>query len=137
MKALNSSLQETVEAFDNVRDYLHTFEFTLGGNWEYDHGSFDRYLDEAHKVWLRIPFEVTEGTLDGDTDETDAMVKIGAPYVLKHVYNEGNDPEAHMMTVSALVNQFQTPLDPDAEIESEWIGKAEKLMRDVEQKWLH
>ncbi|MVO99001.1 YugN family protein [Paenibacillus lutrae] len=137
MKALHSSLDQTEEAFDNVRDYLHQFEFTLGGNWDYDHGSFDRYLDEAHKVWLRIPFEVTLGQLGGDTDETDAMVRIGTPYVLKHVYNEGVDHSAHLMTASALINQFQAPLDEDAEIESEWIGKAEKLLREVERKWLN
>ena len=58
MKPLSSSLEQVQESFDKVRAQLEQFDFTLGGGWDYDHGYFDRYLDEAHKVWLRIPVQV-------------------------------------------------------------------------------
>jgi hypothetical protein len=137
MKPLTSSLENTTETFDNVRNHLHHFEFVLGGNWDYDHGYFDRYLDEAHKVWLRVPFQVTSGNLDGDSEATDAIVRLGRPFVLKHVYNEGTDPGAEAEMTGALVDQFQAPLEPDAEVEPHWVDKAKDLLKQVEQKWLH
>ncbi|TVY01080.1 YugN-like family protein [Paenibacillus cremeus] len=135
MYPLNSNLTGREEAFEQVRSYLHEHQFALGGNWDYEHGSFDRYLDEAHKVWLRIPFEVTHGTLDGDSGATDAMVQLGTPFVLKHVYNEGLDKEAQMRTYGALVNQFQEPLDKDAAVDDKWVNEAKSLLHEVENGW--
>jgi hypothetical protein len=137
LKPLQSTIENKEEAFDSVRNYLHGYEFTLGGNWDYEHGSFDRHLDEAHKVWLRIPFQVTQGVLDGDTDDTDAMIQIGTPFVLKHVYNEGLDKEAHVhASAGSLIDQFQEPVDKDAPVEEQWVSKAERLLKEVEQNWL-
>lgn len=136
MIPLESNLVQRTEDFDQVRNYLHNFEFTLGGNWDYEHGFFDRFLDEGHKVWLRIPFEVTHGMLDGDSDANDAVIQIGTPFVLKHVYNEGLDKEGKFQTVGALVNQFQDPLDQDASVEEKWVEKAQSLLNKVENKWL-
>ncbi|MCP3773482.1 YugN-like family protein [Paenibacillus sp. MZ04-78.2] len=133
MVPLDSTLQGREEPFEHVRSYLHEHEFTLGGNWDYEHGSFDRYLDEGHKVWLRIPFEVTSGVLDGDTDSTDAFVRIGTPFVLKHVYNEGLDHEAQVRTFGALVDQFQEPLDKDGTVEDKWVDQAASLLREIER----
>ena len=135
MVPLHSKLTGKEEAFEKVRHQLHAFEFTLGGNWEYDHGCYDRYLDEAHKVWLRIPFEATHGRLDGDTDSTDAVVRIGEPFVLKHLYNEGLDKEAQVSTYGALMNQFQEPVDKDAGVEGKWIEEAKALLSKVESSW--
>lgn len=137
MKSLSSSLEQVQESFDSVRDHLHEFEFALGGNWDYDHGYFDRYLDEAHKVWLRIPFQVVAGSLDGDSEATDAVVKIGTPFVLKHVYNEGVDHKAEAETMGALIDQFQTPVDADASIEDKWMNEASALLQKVEKAWVH
>jgi hypothetical protein len=132
MILLDSALAEREEAFDKVRTFLHGFEFVLGGNWDYEHGYFDRYLDEGHKVWLRIPFEVTHGALDGDSETTDAVIHIGSPFVLKHVYNEGLDKEAQVRTYGALIDQFQEPVDKDAPVESDWVEKAKQLLRQIE-----
>ncbi|MBD0380142.1 YugN family protein [Paenibacillus sedimenti] len=137
MKPLSSSLTQVQESFDSVRDHLHEFEFALGGNWDYDHGYFDRNLDEANKVWLRIPFQMVTGRIEGDTEATDAIVKMGTPFVLKHVYNEGLDQGAEAETYGALIDQFQTPLNPDAEIEDKWVEKAEGLLKRVEKAWIH
>jgi hypothetical protein len=135
MKPISSKLEEVQESFDSVRDHLHQAEFVLGGNWEYDYGYFDHYLDEAHKVWLRIPFQVITGRIDGDTEATDAMVQIGTPFVLKHIYNEGLDKHAAAETTGALVDQFQAPIDEDAEVDAKWIQEASELLQEVERKW--
>ncbi|MCZ8519345.1 MULTISPECIES: YugN-like family protein [Paenibacillus] len=132
MIPLNSSLVNREEAFEQVRSCLHENQFTLGGNWDYEHGSFDRSLEEGQKVWLRIPFQVTHGVLDGDTDATDAVIRLGQPFVLKHLYNEGLDPEAKGMTFGALIDQFQEPVDKDAAVEPKWVSQAEALLRKVE-----
>jgi hypothetical protein len=137
MIEITSKLENHIEEFVNLNDYLGKFEFTLGGNWDYDHGYFDRYLDEAHNVWLRIPFQVTSGTMDGITDNSDAVVKLGTPFVLKHIYNEGLDQEAAPNVYGSLINQFQEPLDKDATIETHWVKQAEHILQEVEQSVRH
>ncbi|WNR43553.1 YugN family protein [Paenibacillus roseipurpureus] len=137
MKPLSSSLEQVQESFDKVRAQLEKFDFTLGGGWEYDHGYFDRYLDEAHKVWLRIPVQVITGRIEGDTEATDAVVEVGQPFVLKHVYNEGLDEEAEAETYGALIDQFQAPLDADASIEEKWVKEAANVLNSVEKAWIH
>lgn len=136
MKPLQSSLEHKAESFDSARARLSAYQFNLGGNWDYDHGYFDRPLDEAHKVWLRIPFRVTNGAIDAESEETGATVEFGQPFVLKHVYNEGIDPAADAETAGALVDQFQAPLDPDAEIGENWVAEASRLLKQVESDWL-
>ncbi|ULL14211.1 hypothetical protein DVH26_06995 [Paenibacillus sp. H1-7] len=133
MIPLDSSLVNREEAFDQMRNYLQPYQFSLGGNWEYDHGYFDRALDDDNKVWLRLPFNVTHGVLDGDTDATDAIIRFGTPFVLKHLYNEGLDREARINTVGALVDQFQEPVDKDAPVGDPWVDKAKKVLRQVEE----
>ncbi|WP_282937073.1 YugN-like family protein [Paenibacillus sp. RC67] len=135
MIPVDSALVNREEAYDQIRDYLHDHQFTLGGNWEYDHGYFDRALDNDNKVWLRIPFGVTHGRLDGDTNSTDAIIRIGSPFVLKHLYNEGLDKEAQVNTYGALVDQFQEPVDKDAPVDDEWVSKAKSILREVEANW--
>jgi hypothetical protein len=137
VKTLKSKLEQVEESFDTVRDRLHEFNFSLGGNWEYDHGYFDRKLDEANKVWLRIHFQVVTGRLEGDTEATDAVVRMGTPFVLKHIYNEGLDYGADAQTYGAMLDQFQTPTDPDAQVEKKWVQQASDVLHEVEQKWLH
>jgi hypothetical protein len=135
MKPLTSKLDQVQESFDSVRAHLQQHEFVLGGNWDYDHGYFDRNLDEANKVWLRIPFQVVTGRLEGDMEATDAFVQIGTPFVLKHVYNEGLDSEAEAESYGALIDQFQTPLDVDGEVEDKWVQEASQLLTEVERNW--
>jgi hypothetical protein len=135
MKSLTSKLEQVQESFDSVRAHLIAHDFALGGNWDYDHGYFDRYLDEAHTVWLRIPFQVVTGRLEGDTEATDAVVQIGTPFVLKHLYNDGLEQGVGPATYGALVNQFQTPTEEDAEVEDRWIQQASQLLHEIERNW--
>jgi hypothetical protein len=133
MIPISSVLESREKHFLETKELLESQQFTLGGNWEYDGGSFDRSLDEASKVWLRIPFDVITGHIDMDDTDTEATIKLGTPYVLKHLYREGNDPEASVRVVGALFDQFQSPSDPDAEVESQWVEQARKTMNEVEQ----
>ncbi|MDP5275177.1 YugN family protein [Chengkuizengella axinellae] len=132
MKQIKSEIENKEDLFSNLYKGLKTLDFSLGANWDYEHGYFDRALDEKSQVWLRIPFQVTSGQLDGEIMNQSTMIQLGTPFALKHVYNEGTDPNAHMQVYASLINQFQTPLDKDAELEQEWIAKAEELIKKVE-----
>ncbi|WP_420818444.1 YugN family protein [Paenibacillus ginsengarvi] len=134
LKPIHSALDGRMEEYDRVYDYLQQHQFTLGGNWEYDHGSFDHALDEANKVWLRLPFEVTRGRLESaDAPNPGTRIMMGTPFVLKHLYNEGLDDDATMRTYGALFDQFQAPVDEDAKVEDHWVTRGEQLLRKVEQ----
>jgi hypothetical protein len=132
MVPLPSELENREEDFGKIQATLVRHQFSLGGNWEYDHGSFDRFLDEGHKVWLRLPFKVTRGHLDGETVNEDTFIRMGTPFVLKHIYNEGLDGEAQVRTLGGMVDQFQEPVDNDADIEQKWVDQANLVLKDVE-----
>ncbi|SDC01813.1 YugN-like family protein [Paenibacillus sp. UNCCL117] len=136
MVPLDSKLAGIEEPYDKAAGVLQEFEFSLGGNWDYEHGCFDRSLDEGHKVWLRIPFEVTHGVLEGENGGVGTVIQLGSPFVLKHLYNEGLDEEAQVRVVSALFDQFQEPVDKDAPVEGEWVDQAKLVLKEVESRWL-
>lgn len=135
MFPISSSIENQELPYNTAKDYLDQYQFSLGGNWDYQEGCFDRYLDEAHKVWLRLPFEVTRGELTGDTAPAEATIRMGKPFVLKHVYNEGIDGEGSPKIVMAMFDQFQTPVDKNAEIESKWTELAQGYLKQVEQQF--
>ena len=132
MYPLVSKLDGREEHLERIRDPLEAIHFTLGGNWDYEHGCFDCSLDEAKKVWLRLPFEVIRGNLDAEQDGQDAVIRMGTPYVLKHIYNEGLDAEAVPRIYTSFFDQFQDPLDRDANIEESWINQAKQLLNEAE-----
>ncbi|WP_042165199.1 YugN family protein [Paenibacillus gorillae] len=133
MMPLSSTLESYQNRYTEVRSQLEEQQFSLGGNWDYTSGSFDRALDDANKVWLRLPFQVISGSIDDSSQDTDAVIRLGTPYVLKHLYNEGNDPEAKAHLVGALFDQFQTPVDPDANIEPKWLDQAKEALSEAER----
>ncbi|MFC4599598.1 YugN family protein [Cohnella hongkongensis] len=132
MRVLESSLTSQVHDYGITRELLSQRGFALGGNWEYDHGSFDCALDENRQVWLRLPFDVTAGKLDGEAEPMDTEIRFGQPFVLKHVYQEGLDDSARAGTLGGLINQFSDPADPDDEIGNVWIEKARRKLDEVE-----
>lgn len=133
MIMLQSALEGREFDFIHSRNELAPLQFVLGGNWEYDHGSFDRFLDERRMVWLRLPFRMTQGTLDSEVRDTEARLRFDQPYVLKHVYEDGLDEDARLRTYAAMVDQFQSPAVPDADIEPHWLEQAREVLRQVEQ----
>jgi hypothetical protein len=131
--ALQSKLTDREMDYVELKDQLERHWFSLSGNWDYMQGSFDRRLDgEAQTVWLRIPFEAVHGQIDPDQPQPGTRVKIGQPYVLKHVYHIGDDHTAHFYTLGALVNQFQSPTDPDGEVTPSFVMEAQGLLEEVE-----
>ncbi len=132
MIEIASPLESTEHDFVQIKRVLDKQGFVLGGNWDYGNGSFDLNLDEKNKVWLRLPFDVLRGNVDDQTEDNDASIKLTTPYVLRHLYREGSDPEAKMRTVGALFDQFQAPVDPDADVAPEWVEKAKQVLDDTE-----
>ena len=134
MRPIQSVLENRTFDLDSMKRHLEQFQFILGGNWDYDHGSFDRSLDGVNNVWLRLPFEVTKGKLTGeDSESPGAEIRMGQPYVLKHIYQEGPESSAEANTVGGLVNQFQSPQDADAQVEEHWVREAMNLLTDIER----
>ncbi|GMK38702.1 hypothetical protein PCCS19_17560 [Paenibacillus sp. CCS19] len=136
MITLHSDIEKREYEFAEAKEKLSSAQFTLGGNWEYDRGSFDRALDEEHKVWIRLPFVATAGSIDSERADNNATIRIGQPYVLKHLYKEGNDEEASVRVVGSLFDQFQSPTDPDAHIEAKWVDKAKLALAEAERQLL-
>ncbi len=132
VRLISSTIEGSTGKFTELQGELQGLGYTLGGNWDYEHGCFDKPMDSAHKVWLRIPFQVTDGNIDSEYSENNAIITLGQPFVLKHLYNEGNDPEASVRVVGAMFDQFQSPVDPDAEVEERWAERGEELVRMVE-----
>jgi hypothetical protein len=136
MITLHSDIEATEYKFADAQEKLGRVQFTLGGNWEYDRGFFDRNLDEEHKVWIRLPFIATAGSIDSERADSNTTICIGQPCVLKHLYKEGNDDEASVRVVGSLFDQFQSPTDPDAHIEAKWIDKAKRALAEAESQLL-
>jgi len=136
MHLIPSALTDQERSFTEARDALGRCGFSLGGNWDYDHGTFDCPLDEARKVWLRLPFHVTAGVLDGEAEDQGTRIRFDPPFVLKHVYREGPDPEAMVGLSNAMVDQFQEPADPDAPVEPHWVERARHKLREAEEACL-
>lgn len=133
MIPLDSKLTGSTMSYEEASHALKQEQFTLGGNWDYDHGSFDRALDRVQKVWLRMPFTVTSGKLDGDREEQRTEIRFEQPFLLNHVYREGLDPSASVMTYQGFLNQFQDPVDPDGELEPEWIEVGKQALKRAEE----
>lgn len=132
MITLESTLENKVLDFIHAKNKLEELEFTLGGNWDYDSGCFDKALDERNTVWLRIPFQTTLGELDSEVRDAEVRIKMGTPFVLKHLYREGSDPSADMRLIGAFTDQFQSPADPDAAVEPHWTEEARTVLRKAE-----
>ncbi|MFF2885225.1 YugN family protein [Paenibacillus sp. NPDC057967] len=132
MIPIASEVEGIEKKFTEMQVLLAERQFTLGGNWDYDGGSFDRALDDENKVWLRIPFQVTDGNIDSELSENNAIIRFGTPYVLRHLYQEGNDPEASVRVAGALFDQFQAPSDPDAPVDHRWTEQAKEIMGEVD-----
>ncbi len=70
--------------FGYLRDKIINQGFTIGGNWEYDKGSFDSVLwkEEGETIYLRVPFIVTAGELDNE----DAQIRFQKPFMMRGHY---------------------------------------------------
>lgn len=135
MIPLQSKLEHMEKPYPDVVGELEQHGYVLGGNWDYDHGYFDRPLDDSREVWLRVPFQVTNGQLNGEAAEAniDTMITFGKPFVLKHIVERGIDEEGSSGVLRSLVDQFQDPIDPDASVEQHWVEQANQHIHTIER----
>lgn len=133
MIPLQSKLENSEVNCEDVQSDIEMLGFVLGGNWDYDHGFFDKALDDKNQVWLRLPFKVIEGQFDGEKKAQDCVIRWGKPFVLRHVYEEGLDEDATIHTYGGLVDQFQDPEQPDAPVGQESVKQAEGFLHKVEE----
>ncbi|ARK21154.1 hypothetical protein CSV69_10895 [Sporosarcina sp. P26b] len=132
MLELNTSIEGKLACFGTLRDKVDQHGYHFGGGWDYDKGSFDSILhrEGGETIYLRVPFEAH----DGELDDFNTSIKFKKPYVIKHVVNLGLEHDDSSL-ISGSFNQFQTPLDKDAEIrdKSRWETAGELAIEEILQ----
>ncbi|ERM17694.1 YugN family protein [Brevibacillus laterosporus] len=131
MKQIASQIEGKQATYGDLMETLGKEGFTLS-NWEYRSGFLDRKLDDKGMVFLRLPVQVVSGELD----QPQAVLRFEQPFVLKHIYQTGSDDDtdyAAASVVSSMFNQFQEPINKDADIESTYMVQAEELLNRLEQ----
>ncbi|MBB6446234.1 YugN-like family protein [Bacillus benzoevorans] len=112
---------------------LKPLGYTIGGNWDYDHGYFDyKFNDEDSYQFVRLPFRAIEGQLDSPG----CKVVLGRPFVLSHRYQEGLDDHAMIGNFSASINQFSEPVDPDASLSGDSVHIGKNIVQKLEETLL-
>lgn len=112
-----------------LEELLKPIGFTIGGNWDYDHGAFDFKLnDEDSYEFLRLPFS----SIDGQLDSHNCIVEMGRPFLLAHLYQDGLDDHADAGSFSGTLNQFAEPVDKDAHFPEKYVDNGKKLIEQVE-----
>ncbi|MBB3909196.1 YugN-like family protein [Anoxybacteroides rupiense] len=133
MIEIPSALEGKTFRLYKLEQELKPLGYVIGGNWDYDHGSFDYKIDdEVGYQFLRVPFEAVDGQLDSNG----TTVKLGCPYLLSHKYQIGVDDHAHIGNLSASFNQFAEPQDPDAQIPEKYINIGKILVKELENHLL-
>src|SRR3954466_6632745 len=126
-------IQSKVEGkqFDlfKLEQKLKPIGYSIGGNWDYDHGAFDYKLnDEYSYQFLRVPFTA----VDGQLDVRNCTVEIGRPFLLSHEYEYGTDEEGTTGNFSGSFNQFQEPTNKDAAFPNQYIETGKALVAELE-----
>jgi hypothetical protein len=113
-----------------LEQILKPLGYSIGGNWDYDHGSFDYKLDvENGYQFLRVPFKA----IDGQLDSRNCTVELQSPFLLSHQYEDGIDLDhSEIHNVSAIYNQFQAPDNKDAEVQDKYIDQGKALLKELE-----
>lgn len=131
MRRLSSKLENKTFPLPLLETKLEAIGFSIGGGWDYDHGSFDyKVSDEDGYQYLRLPFIA----VDGQLDSTGATVKFQQPFVLNHQYQADLDDFVNIGAMTGSINQFQEPEDKDAQVSKQAYEKAKELLQEVEQE---
>mgnify|MGYP001314936648 CR=1 FL=1 len=129
MIPVSSQLENHVLPLYELEKQLKPLGYVIGGNWDYDEGSIDyKMADDDGYQFIRIPFKVEEGMLDSPG----AIVRLGQPLVLTHKYQANVDRYADNGVIEGSFNQFQEPVDADAEVPAKYVEKGKRLIEQVE-----
>jgi hypothetical protein len=124
-----SKLENKTFSLYDLEQTLKPIGYAIGGNWDYDHGSFDYKIDdEVGYQFLRVPFSAVDGQLDSQG----TTVKIGQPFLLSHKYQIGLDDDVHLGRYKASIDQFSEPVDPDASFPEKYVDVGKSLVRELE-----
>jgi hypothetical protein len=108
-----------------LEQMLKPIGYSIGGNWDYDHGAFDYKInDEVGYQFLRLPFSA----IDGQLDAHNCRVELGRPFLLSHKYQIGLDDDISAGTL----NQFSEPVDKDASFPEQYIETGKVLVKELE-----
>lgn len=126
-------IPSTVEGkhFDlyKLEQILKPLGYSIGGNWDYDHGYFDYKIDdEVGYQFLRLPFHA----IDGQLDSRGCTVSLDTPFLLSHKYQRGLDDHVHVGNASASFNQFSEPVDKDASFPEKYVDLGKSLVSELE-----
>lgn len=115
---------------NTLEELLKPLGYTIGGNWDYDHGYFDYKIDdEVGYQFLRVPFRA----IDGQLDTPRCTVELGKPFLLSHKYQRGLDDHAETGSFSGTFNQFSEPVDKDASFPEEYVEIGTSLVQQLEK----
>ncbi|MCA0986583.1 YugN-like family protein [Guptibacillus algicola] len=129
MIPMDSVLEGKTIELSIMEDKLRQLGYSYGGGWEYDHGYFDYKIDdEDGYLYLRVPIKAVKKELDADG----AIVQIGQPFMLHHMYQAGVDPGGNIGNITASFNQFQEPTDKDAEVDEKWLKFGERYVKQLD-----
>ncbi|MFB6468042.1 YugN-like family protein [Cytobacillus sp. Hz8] len=112
-----------------LEQLLKPLGYSIGGNWDYDHGYFDYKIENQNGYqFFRLPFQ----SIDGQLDSRNCTVQLSRPYLLTHRYEDGNDDEATSGNTSATFNQFAEPKVKDAAVPEKYVDIGKALVFELE-----
>lgn len=130
MKEIPSSIEGMQFDLYDLELALKPLGYTIGGNWDYDHGFFDyKFNDEDEYQFVRLPFRAIEGQLDS----AGCKVELGRPFILSHQYQEGLDDHATVGALSGGFNQFAEPVDKDASLPEDSVQIGQQIVQKLEE----
>ena len=133
MIPLQSAIEGKTFKFESLEDLLKPLGYSVGSNWDYDHGSFDYTIDQNHGyTFLRLPFHTEYGELG----QKGTTVIMDTPFILNHEYQEDLDDYTSSglvpVQVSGLMNQFSEPVNKDGEVADKYLPVAQNLLKEAE-----
>lgn len=130
---LNSDIENKIYPLYVLEDLLKPEGFVIGSNWDYEKGSFDLKIDDQGVYYfLRIPFYAVAGSLD----YPGVTVRVDQPFILAHQYQKGFDEEGLGGAVRGAVDQFQSPVNADADVPEEYVKIGKSFLKNIEKKLL-
>ncbi len=133
MIALNSQIENKQFKLQFLEEKLKPLGYSIGGNWDYDHGYLDYKIDDDGDSYyfFRLPFQAVKGEID----QKGVIVELGKPFLLAHDYKD--DEDDRVMGYNAFMNQFAEPEDKDAEIPPKYMPTAQSLIQELEATLLY
>ncbi|WP_153731671.1 YugN family protein [Sporosarcina obsidiansis] len=132
MLKLETAIDGKLASFGPLREQVGKHGYHFGGGWDYHKGCFDSILhrEGGETIYLRLPFVAHNGELD----DYQTSIRFTTPYVIKHVVNTGLDRDSSSL-LSGSFNQFQEPIDRDAQIrdKSRWETAGELAIEEILQ----